>query len=165
MEYFSLENYFPPTWIVLSALPCCFTYSSVPCRYTSYFWSNLNFRKKTSVFLFFMCPSHVSVRSVVRWSSKVRWSPISSPRNGSSLKIWQWKFLPTVEVNLPALHLDCVILVQVESICLGDNKVKKSLCHQSPHGWMQNSPRPGPAPVEEALSELLPQRTCLLSPS
>ena len=105
MKYFSLENYFPLTWIVLIALPCCLTYSSVPCRYTSYFWSNLNFRKKTSVFLFFMFLSHVSIRSVVRWSSKVRWSPISSPRNGGSLKIWQWKFLTTVKVNLLALHI------------------------------------------------------------
>lgn len=104
MEHLPLENYFPPTWIVLIALPCCFTYSSVPRRYTSYFWSNLNFGKKTSVFLVFRFLSHVSIRL---WSDGLqRWDGQPSPsRNGGSLKIWQWKFVPTVEANLPALHI------------------------------------------------------------
>lgn len=90
-------------------------------------------------------------QAVVRWSSKVRWSAISFKEWGQfedmAMKI-RTNCGGKLACSAHQGHLDYLILVQMESVCFGDNKVKRSLCHQSPHGWMQNSPGPGPAPVE-----------------
>lgn len=61
-------------------------------------------------------------------------------------------------------HLDYLILVQMKNVCLGDNKVKglfaiKVLIDECKTPWTR------PSSCGRGLSELLPQRTFLLSPS